>query len=214
MKKLLLLVGITVAMATGTYAHAQFIYMDTNGDGLPSCFGGGTYDILYSSVTTVDIWLNTNHNADGSTASCSAQTGQPLDMFSYSLLFRSFGSGSVAYDGWTNAASGFAATTPFTHAGTDAGTDWTSQGAIFAPGLYKLGSISVTVTGTPGLRFLTDNTESPGISTVLTGFGSTCDGTTYPNTVALGVDFYDNCGTITATPTEATTWGKIKQVYR
>ena len=59
MKKLLLLVGITVAMATGTYAHAQFIYMDTNGDGLPSCFGGGTYDILYSSVTTVDIWLNT-----------------------------------------------------------------------------------------------------------------------------------------------------------
>ncbi len=210
MKRSLLLVGVIAALAIGAPAYSQYIFMDANADGVCN-----SSDILTSSTTAVDVWINTNHDANGTTKTCDAIATQPLDIFSYSLLFRSAGSGSVTYNNWTNAATGFTQLTPLTVAGTDAGTDWSAPiGGNLAPGLHKLGTLGVTVTGSPTLRFLNDNSGSPGISTPVTGFGTTCDATTNPNTYSLGIDFVDNCGTASGTPTESTTWGKIKQLYR
>jgi len=210
MKRSLLLLGVIAALAIGAPAYSQYIFMDVNGDGVCT-----STDLLSSSTTAVDIWLNTNHNKDGTTVTCDSNPTQPLDMFSYSLLFRSQGTGSLTYNGWTNAPAGYTATTPFTVAGTDAGTDYNGPtGANLGPGLVKLGTLGVTVTGSPRLIFLQDNVGSPGLNTAVTGFGTSCDATTYPNTYSLGIDFFDNCGTSSNTPTEATTWGKIKQLYK
>ena len=35
-----------------------------------------------------------------------------------------------------------------------------------------------------------------------------------PGTVDLGADFQDHCTAASGTPVEATTWGKIKTLYR
>jgi len=83
MKRSLLLLGVIAALAIGAPAYSQYIFMDVNGDG--ACTSA---DILTSSTTTVDVWLNTNHNKDGTTVTCDSNPTQPLDMFSYSLLFR------------------------------------------------------------------------------------------------------------------------------
>jgi hypothetical protein len=207
--KSLHLLGFIAALSIGTPAFSQFIYYDVNADGV--CGGN---DVLTSSVTSVDVWLDTNHDQDGSVDVCSAGTGQPLDMFSYSLIFHSSGSGSVAMNSWTNTAPGFAQITGLTLAGQDGSVDFAAPVGGNLIGLVKLGTLNITVTGGPILSFLIDNTSNPSIPTPITGFGSQCDGTTYLNTVALEVDFEDSCPTKLMVPVESTTWGKIKQLYR
>jgi hypothetical protein len=206
MKKSLLLLGVIAALAIGAPAYSQYIYMDVNGDGVNS-----TLDVLTSSSTHVDIWLNTNHEASGATATCNDGVN-PLDMGSYDLIIHSAGNGSVTYGTWTNAMTGYAQLNPPTVSGPDFGVGYGSSGTFNAAGLYKLGSVAVTITGSPVLTFL--SAEPQGIPSPVTGFGSECAGTTYPNTISLGFDFFDNNGTASGTPTESTTWGKIKQLYR
>ena len=208
MKKLLFLVGITAAMATGAPARGQYIYMDVYGDGVCS-----SSDILTSSVTTVDIYLDTNHDAAGREVTCSDGTN-PLNIGSYSLLFEVLDKqGSAQLTGWTNGMSGYTEVSSFTVAGRRAGVGFTGS-EFLPPGRYKLGHLSVVVTGVPSLFFLSQDAD-PGIPTPVTGFGSQCDASAYPNTVTLGVDFSDNCNVYASfDAVEATTWGKIKQVYR
>lgn len=210
MKKSLLLLGVIAALAIGAPAYSQYIYMDV-GNGGP---GDGVWtsgDALSSASTQVDVYLNTNHGASGATATCNDGVN-PLDMGSYDLIIHSSGSGSVTYGTWTNAIAGYAQLNPPTVAGPDFGVGYSSSGSFNAAGLYKLGTLAVTVTGSPVLTFLT--VPPAGIPSPVTGFGSECAGTTYPNTISLGFDFTDNNGTASGTPVESTTWGKIKQLYR
>jgi hypothetical protein len=208
MRHSLLLLGVIAALAIGAPAYSQYIYMDSNADGINS-----SLDVLSSSSTVVHVYLNTNHNRNGSLATCVDGTN-PFDMASYDLIFHSSGSGSVDFNGWTNgsAMSGFTILDAFTVAGNDAGVGY--QGPTYlAPGLYELGQLSVTVTGSPVITFVgTSNT--PSIPSPITGFGSHCSGTDNPNTITLGLDFFDGFGTSPGTPVEATTWGKIKQLYK
>jgi len=206
MKKSLLLLGVIAALAIGAPAYSQYIYMDVNGDGVNT-----TADLLTSSSTHVDIWLNTNHNKAGATVLCNDGT-TPRNIGSYDIIVHSQGSGSVSYGTWKNNMTGYAVLSPQSTAGPDAGVGYTSSGGYDPPGLYKLGSFPVTVTGNPQMIFLT---QAPvGINDFGTGFGSLCSGTDNPNTITLGLDFFDNDGTAAGTPVESTTWGKIKQLYR
>ncbi len=210
MKKSLLLLGVIAALAIGAPAYSQSIYLDVDGNGVCN-----SSDVLSSSVTAVDVWLDTDHNAAGTQTPCSDGTN-PNDIGSYDLIWHASGTGSVAYNSYTNNSAvlvGFTALAPFTVAGADAGAGFTGP-TYLGPGLFKLGTLSVTVTGTPVLSFLMDNVSAPGIPSPVTGFGSHCSGTTYPNTISLGIDFNDACGTASPTPSESTTWGKIKQLYR
>jgi hypothetical protein len=207
MRLLLLLLSFIAALAVGTPAYSQFIYMDVNGNGVSD------FDVLSSGTTAVDVYLDTNHNRNGAVATCSDGT-HPLDIALYDILFHSFGSGSITYNGWTNGAAmtNFLVLNPLTVAGPDAGVGYV--GATFLdPGLYKLGQLAITVTGTPGLSFIGTSTD-PSIPSPATAFGSHCDGLENPNYITLGIDFFDASGTVTATPVETTTWGKIKQIYR
>jgi hypothetical protein len=215
MKKSLLLLGVIAALAIGAPAYSQYIYLDVNGDGVCT-----STDLLTSSVTSVDLYLDTNHNANGTVAVCSDGSGSPLDFSSFDIIVHSEGSGSIAYNSFTPSSvitgAGFTQVNALTVAGSDAGVGYAISGITFAsPGLYKLGTLGITVTGTPVLRYL-GTSPDPSIPSFGTGFGSHCSGTDNPNTITLGLDFQDNCST--AAPTNAatmsTTWGKIKQLYR
>jgi len=208
MKHSLLLLGVIAALAIGAPAYSQYIYLDTNNSG--TCTSA---DILSSSVTSVRVFLDTNHDAAGTVTPCSDGTNIN-DIASYDLIFHSSGTGSVTYTGFTNGAAmlGFTLINALTVAGSDAGVGYNGPNYL-APGLYELGQLAVTVTGTPVLSFIGTSTN-PAIPSPVTGFGSHCSGTDNPNTITLGVDFTSVCGTSSGTPTESTTWGKIKQLYR
>jgi len=210
MKHSLLLLGVVAALAIGAPAYSQYILMDVNNSG--TCTSA---DALTSSITGVDVWLNTDHNANGSTAVCS-NPAQPLDISSYAVLIHASGSGSVTFNSWTNAMVNFSEVVPFRAAGPDMGVGWALQppGSEAPPGLYKLGRANVTVTGTPALSFLS---LAPDPSFVdFTAFGSTCDASSFGNSEVLGFDFFDNCGTATPTSSQSTTttWGRIKRLYQ
>src|SRR5439155_27194768 len=89
MKHTLLLSGVIAVLAIGAPAYSQYIYMDRNGDGVCT-----SADVLSSSSTSVDTWLNTNHNANGPTVT-SCTPSQPMDIFSYDMLVHSSGAGCV-----------------------------------------------------------------------------------------------------------------------
>jgi hypothetical protein len=215
MKHSLLLLGVVAALTIGAPAYSQYIYMDVNGDGVCT-----SADALTSSVTGADIWWNTNHNRDGSTAICTVNPAAPLDIFSYGLLLHFAGSGSVTYTGFTNfmdTAHGisvnFTNLDPLRTAGADMSISYAAPpGVKVAPGLYRIGRVSITVSGTPVMTFAILPADPAFVP--FTGFGSTCDGSAFGSTVALGYDYNDACGTAPGTPTESTTWGKIKQLYR
>jgi len=208
MKRSLLLLGVIAALAIGAPAYSQYIWMDVNGDGVNTGL-----DVLNSSVTTVHVWLDTDNGKGGTppTATCG---GNPLDIGLFDVLFHSAGSGSLTYNGFTigSGMTGFAVLNAFTVAGPDAGVGYTGPNYL-PPGLYELGQLSVTVTGSPVLSFI-GGPGNPSIPSPYTAFGSHCDATQNPNYVTLGIDFFDADGTASGTPTESTTWGKIKQLYR
>jgi hypothetical protein len=210
MKKSLLLLGVLASFAIAAPAHSQFIFMDVNGD---AANNGVSSDVLSSAITSIDIYLDTNHNANGTLKTCTQNPSQPMDFFSYDMVVHSSGSGSISLNSYTNAASGFTQLNALTVAGADAGVGYTAPiGGNLAPGRYKLGTFAVTVTGTPVLSFvgLSSNGSIPSFGT---GFGSSCDASDFANTEVLGTDFFDGFGTAAGTPTESTTWGKIKQLY-
>lgn len=206
MRRSLLLLGVIAALAIGAPAYSQYIYMDVNGDGVWS-----SADALTSASTHVDFYLNTNHNEAGAVVICNDLV-HPLDIGSYDLLFHAGGSGSIAFGTYTNAMAGYAQQGTYTVAGADAGVGYSSAGGFNVAGLYKLGTLTLTVTGTPVLSWLT--AQPAGIPSSVTGFGSECEGTDFPNTITLGLNFTDQHGTVGPTPVESTTWGKIKQLYR
>lgn len=209
MKHCLLLLGMVAVLAMGAPAYSQYVFMDMNGDGVCN-----TSDVLTSSTTSVDVWLDTNHNQAGTQVFCSDLVN-PLDMYYYSVILHAGGSGgSVTYTGWTNGLSLWAVLEAYRTSGSDASVTYTAPlGTTLAAGAYKLGSIGITVTGSPTLSFLTNNVSLGG-GTPVTGFGSDCSGTDFPNTIALGTNFFESCGTSSPTPTQSTTWGFIKNLYR
>jgi len=209
MRHTLLLSAVFTVLSIGAQAYSQYIYMDANGDGVCT-----TAEVLSSSTKSVDIWLNTNHNAAGSTSICS-NPSEPLDIFSYDIVLHASGAGGVQYKSWSNNMTNYALFSGFAVSGADMGVGYQAPfGTFNVGGLYKLGSISVAVTGSPTLTFLTSPPNGSGIPSSFTGFGSPCDASEYPNTIALGLDFQDTCGTSSWAPTETTTWGRIKQLYR
>lgn len=214
MKHSLLLLGVVAALVIGVPAYSQYIYMDvlTGGTGNGTCDAS---DVIVGGTTTqVDVYLDTNHNGDGGAASCSDGV-HSLDIFSYDLIIGADETfGSVLFNSWTNALTGYAQLNPFTTSGGVMSVGYSRSALGSDPaGLRKLGTINLTATGDPSLFFMTAP-PSGAFPSPVTGFGSTCDATLFANTVTLGIDFFDNCGTTSTTPTKSTTWGAIKNLYR
>jgi hypothetical protein len=218
---LLVLVAAFARLLFTVPAEAQTLYLDTNGDGLNGLLeimkgGYAPLDVLTSQIASVEVYLVTDKDPDETTATCPT-SAQPLTINSYEVLLRTSGNGAVTASGWTD-NMGFE--TPFlpTESGTGFVTVGTDIGFGFSgdsksPGAYRLGTLSVIVTGTPRLNFVTSSTVAP---YGFTGFGSDCSGDYFGGVVSLGGDFPlgNAFGTEVATPIVQVTWGKIKQRYR
>ncbi|HEY7728378.1 MAG TPA: hypothetical protein VID50_07970 [Candidatus Eisenbacteria bacterium] len=206
MKRFLLLLVVS-AMLTAAPALAQYVYLDTNPGADGVC---NASDVLTSSVTSVDVWMDTNHNADGTPVACPDGVNM-LDIFGYEIILHTTGSGSVTFGTFTNNMAGFSA---LPGSPTSGGGDYYVSYAglsAFAPGLYKLGTLGVTIIGTPVLT----PEPSTTLNTIFnTSFGSNCVTPGGENIFRLGFDFMDKCGTSALTPTRPTTWGAIKNLYR
>ena len=227
---LLLLAVVGVMMMVGAPAYSQYLFLDTNGDGRNST--NPIYyppnpppdppiepDVLSSTVTSIDIYLVTDQNVDGTPATC--QTGETFQINSYEFILRYSGTGSVQYGAWTDnmgyANGGVLCGDAVTCKG--AGDIWVGKYKFTydPPGRYKLGSLAITVTGTPDLDFMTTSTLHPLAGT---SFGSSCSGSQGDHTIRLGVDFCANgelgCpgNTQKRIPVTTTTWGKIKVTYK
>lgn len=202
MKHGYIVMAVFVALATSAPASAQYMWLDVTGDG--QCT---TADVLGPSTTSVDVWLDTDSNSDGSPATCVTADGD-MTINSYGFVLNA-PIGGVTYGTWTD-NMGF--DQPFAN-GTDATEFWASWGSAVAQpaGTYKLGTLTITVTGNAVLQFLP---LSSTVGTALTAFGSACSGFEFDNTLKYLSEWDDVCGTTSATPVTETTWGKIKALYR
>ena len=73
--------ALLLCTCLATPASAQYMYLDTNGDGVNS-----SADVIApSGATAVDVWLDTNRNRDGSPATCVSGDG-PLSLAGYDLV--------------------------------------------------------------------------------------------------------------------------------
>jgi hypothetical protein len=212
MKNCLLLLGVVAALAFGSPAYSQYIYLDTNGDQV--CDAS---DVLVPGANTVDVYLQTDTNADFSPAVCQNGT-QTLSIFSYELVLHASGSGSVSYGTWSHNSDGLNLGLPGfgqlrapASGGGDFSVFWGKSTGAEPAGFYRLGRVIATVTGNPTISIAT----STPLGAFGTSFGSECPGSLGLNTIYLGGDFTDVCGTSSTTPvTTQTTWAKIKEMYK
>ena len=229
MKHTLLLVWTLAVMVVAVPAQGQYIYLDVNGDGLnfdrEAAIGNIVQtDMLNAAMTAIDVWFVTNQIAEGSPAGCAADPSKSMTLQAYTVVLRTIGTGIVIYNGWADNLgfdspyiSGGDGT--FVAAGQDAwfGRGTSTQG--LPPGAWKLGTVSVTVTGTPVVLFGRASTIS---GEAQTAFMSACDGALSDNWIRFGAapdigttaDFSESFGTGHFDAVVQTTWGKIKDRYR
>jgi flagellar hook capping protein FlgD/Big-like domain-containing protein len=148
---------------------AQYMYLDSNGDGLHL----GDDRVNGSGPTTIDVWIDTDSNRDGSPGSCDFGTGI-LDFSSYEFVLQSVG-GTMTWGSMTNRMPTF-----FKNLARDSRD---TTGTVFyhngygetsgqPPGLYRVATLTVTVaTGNPRIDIITRHNIN---RTGRTSFGSDC----------------------------------------
>ena len=202
MKHSLLLVAVVALVAFAAPAHSQYMYLDVDGDGLNT-----SADILTPSSTQIDVYLQTDHNKDGSPAVCSSSSNL-FTINSYEIIMRA--TGAITYGAWTDLMN-----YTVILGNAQAGNDYyvgRGSGVISPPGLYHLGHVAISgVSAGTTVTIVSSTSASP---TALTSFGSACEGLDFDNTQKLGSDWNDVSGTYTTVPTTSTTWGHIKDLYK
>ena len=179
-------------------SRAQYMYLDTNGDGVHT-----DADVLSpTGLTHVAVWLDTHHDRNGSLQSCNSHTDAPhswngstpdpgLDVFSYDI-FLTATHGTIVWGEFEDRLA-FGKLPN----GDDVATDTQIHITRFADlghekpaGLYKLGTMTVSVAaGTPSIFFgLMGGGD-------FTCFGTHCSATDeFPNSYVYGTDWFDADG--------------------
>jgi len=158
-----LAVALLLLVACPSIARAQYLYLDADGDGIST-----SADVVRpAGATTVDIYLRTDSNRDGTPASCASGDG-PLTLRGYEIVLRAT-NGAVAWGAFTNRI----ATMTLTEGPASNESDYHhgySGGAALPPGAYRLATLEIAVaSGTPALEVA----PSTGLSEAyVTGFHS------------------------------------------
>src|SRR6266705_3355276 len=160
-------------------ASAQYMYMDSNGNGIHD-----TGDRLNANndSTVVDIYLVTNMNKDGSVAGCNTVPGTVMDINSYAVNIVATG-GTATYGNYINRQ---AAAFPNQAQTLNTG-DGTFKTGFFSftytpAGLYRIGTLTITGTGgSPKINFV----DILPASQDFTSFGTPCPGIAGDNTYRL-----------------------------
>ena len=175
-------------------ASAQYMFLDANGDGV---YNADT-DKLNSNgtATTVDVYLVTNQNRDGSTAVCDVDGTSPLSINSYVINLEAAG-GTVTYANFIN-DMGASFSTNFGELNAGDGGYKNGYGAQtpVQPGKYKVATITITGTsGAPSINIVDQIATSSDYTSFGTGAGG-CVGHDFDSTYKLsgpkgGTDWTD-----------------------
>ncbi len=164
-----------------TPASAQYMYLDSNANGVHD---DGDRLNPNGTATTVDVWLFTNQNRDGTIVECNVDPSLPLNMNSYVVNLKASG-GEVTYANFVNGFPLF--TTAFGEANAGAGQYKNGFGgpasaAVGPGGPFKICTITITgTTGSPLILINDINTDSQDF----TSFGTRCDGNDFDSTYKL-----------------------------
>ena len=188
-----------VALLRPAPVDAQYIYIDTNGDGVHT-----DADALEpSGTTTLTFWLDTQHDRDGSLQTCNSHTGAPhnyegappdpgLDIFSYDIRLLTAG-GTLTWGTYEDNL-GFIQLSPDLNSENEfhAQRFVNDVSDVRPAGLYKLGEMTVGVLyGTPSIRFGLMSETGAG---EMTQFGTHCSASQYESTYLYGTDWFDGDG--------------------
>jgi hypothetical protein len=184
---LIFLAALFVALAFPAMAQAQYMYLDSNGDGVSTMAD----QVNPTGTTVADLYLRTDRNRDGSAAVCA--TGRPLTVNSYVAILRAT-DGTIAWGPFVNRQGTMAYRFGHGSSSTEIGDGYGGVTPL-APGLHRLASISFEVaSGSPAIQIvgwaLTLNIYD------MTSFGSQCDGLDLDNTLKLGSDWFDVDGLV------------------
>ena len=198
MRRILFLLLVVSALAgLAVPASAQYMYLDSNGNGVSDT---GDRMNPNGTPTTVDVWLITDRNRDGSVVECNTQDG-PLTINSYTVNLLAQ-NGAVTYSNFINRQSSFT----FAFGELNEGDGQYKNGFGRQPpplppgGPYWLMTITITgVAGTPLILINDKNSNSLDYTT----FGTQCAGNDFDNTYKLagpagGTDWSDADGLLTA----------------
>lgn len=191
-------VVLTAALLVAAPAGAQYMYLDTNGDGVHT----GADVLNPNGPTHIDVWLDTNHDRDGSLQACNSHTGAPvsppaelgLDIFSYDI-YLVVTHGAVSWGDFQD-KMGF---DPLPNDEFNTRTETqihivraSNLGDEKPAGHYKLGSLTVSCSaGTPSIFF------SPMVGWDYSSFGTHCSATEeFPHSYVYGVDWFDADGAL------------------
>jgi len=179
---------LLVSFVLVSRADAQYLYLDSNGDGVHTAA-----DVVHAvGPTVIDIWLDTAHNRDGSGTTCLYEPEKPLTIFSYHVNLQAAG-GTVSYSAFTNRVSEMGPVgSPFPSDSVEFATGlfYTPTSLVLPAGKYLLGTLTVYAgSAMPSVQIMPGDFFSGSME--MTAFGSLCGGSLYPNTLVLGTDWFD-----------------------
>ena len=194
MKRTLLGAVALVLLASAGMARAQYIWMDSNGDGVHTI---GDVMNANGTPTTVDVWINTSHNKNGSLATCDSNVGDLAVWNSYAMHINAI-NGTATFANFVNQQPSFtigcsAVVTYFiTNNSTEMGACAATGSPINNGGTnQKMFTVMVTgQTGSPSLVFVPTNNQDQNN----TSFETLCTGLDFDHIYKLGSDFFDNDG--------------------
>lgn len=180
------MLGAAFLSALAPPASAQYMYLDANGDGVHT-----EADVLTTTgVSSVDVWIVTNQNRDGTAAACAVEFSSAMTINSYEIILRAEG-GTLTYGAFQNAIPEFSTSFGARSDETDAYFGVGGGGSKPA-GRYRLARVSVAVvSGAPSVSIATSS-HLEAISE--TAFGCQCPGVDQDNTMKLGSDWQDADG--------------------
>jgi len=158
-------------------ASAQYMYLDANANGVHDAA-----DRLNANgtPTTADLYVSTNQNRDGSTATCDTGT-ELLTINQYQIDLIAVG-GTVTYSGFTNLQSSMPTNFGEVNPNGIVYKNGYGGGTQNAAGTYKLATLTITgATGTPRI----DIVDLVAGSADYTGFGTACLGHGFDNVYRL-----------------------------
>ena len=183
---------ITALVAVAAPAAAQYMYLDSNGNGVHD---SGDRLAPNGAATTVDVWLVTNENRDGSAATCAIDPTAPMALNDYYVNFKAAG-GLVTYSGFVT-HFGNAPIGEFNPAdGVRYGNGLVGIFTTLPPGTHRIASLTITGTsGTPQVGIVDLHSGQPQY-TMFSAGAAGCFGNDFDNVLKLagpggGTDWTD-----------------------
>jgi hypothetical protein len=163
------------------------MYLDSNGDGIHTAA-----DVVNpGGPTTIEIWLDTAANRDGSPAVCSVDPTLTFELRQYAVDLTASG-GTIAWGTYTNRVPNVFFHFSHGTSPTEFGDGYAiAFGSWLPPGRYHLGTLPITVmSGSPSIAIVRSIT----LTSDMTSFGSQCFGIDFDNDLKLGSDWFDADG--------------------